>query len=255
MDFIISAKTDVGLTKETNQDSMTIKVINTCQGKMVFALMCDGMGGLAKGEVASASVVRAFDRWINNVLPNICNSPIDDAVIRTQWEDIVREQNKRIKEYGAGQGVKLGTTVTAMLITQNRYYVLNVGDSRAYKISDRTYQLTKDHTFVEREVDCGRMTPEEAVNDERRSVLLQCVGASDYVYPDMYFGNVEPECMYMLCCDGFRHEVSSLELFDYLNPSICNSEQKMDNNANMLIDINKQRGETDNISVLLIRTC
>ena len=61
MNYIISANTDIGIVKSTNQDSLSVKVINTSIGKMAFAILCDGMGGLEKGEVASASVIRAFD--------------------------------------------------------------------------------------------------------------------------------------------------------------------------------------------------
>lgn len=72
MNFLISANTDIGTLKKTNQDSVLIKKIHTCQGEMVFAVLCDGMGGLEKGEVASAAVVRAFEQWVNTELPLLC---------------------------------------------------------------------------------------------------------------------------------------------------------------------------------------
>ena len=89
MNFIVSARTDIGLTKTTNQDSLSMRVVNTPQGRMVFAVLCDGMGGLDKGEVASASVIRAFDNWLRNDLPTLCGAPIEDSVIRQQWNNIV----------------------------------------------------------------------------------------------------------------------------------------------------------------------
>lgn len=254
MNFIISANTDIGLTKDTNQDSLSVKVINTSQGRMAFAILCDGMGGLAKGEVASASVIRAFDNWIYNELSNLCNAPIEDAAIRQQWEKIVLEQNEMIKAYGAGQGVKLGTTLVAMLLTQNRYYVVNVGDSRAYEITTELKQLTQDQTFVAREVAQGNMTEEEALMDSRRSVLLQCVGASDEVYPDFFFGTPSENAVYMLCSDGFRHEVLPEEIFEKLQPNVLMDEYQMNQNSTYLIELNKQRKERDNISVALVRT-
>lgn len=72
MDFIISATTDIGNTKNTNQDSYNARIINTQAGRMAFAVLCDGMGGLSKGEVASASVVKAFVNWVDNKLPILC---------------------------------------------------------------------------------------------------------------------------------------------------------------------------------------
>lgn len=254
MNFIISANTDIGLTKDTNQDSLSVKVINTSQGRMAFAILCDGMGGLAKGEVASASVIRAFDNWIYNELPNLCNAPIQDAAIRQQWEKIVLEQNEMIKAYGAGQGVKLGTTVVAMLLTQNRYYIVNVGDSRAYELTTGIRQITQDQTFVAREVSLGNMTEEEAMHDSRRSVLLQCVGASDEVYPDFFFGDVQEDAVYMLCCDGFRNEIMAEEIYEKLKPDVLLDDYQMSQNSIYLIELIKQRKERDNISVALVRT-
>ena len=254
MNFVVSANTDIGLTKSTNQDSLTVKVINTSQGRMVLAVLCDGMGGLDKGEVASASVVKAFDNWARVDLPQICQAPLEDPIIRAQWEKIIAEQNSKIGAYGARLGIRLGTTVTAMLITQSRYYVINVGDTRAYEIMGSIRQITNDQTFVAREVALGNMTEEQARTDERRSVLLQCVGASEEVYPDMFFGDARANAVYMLCCDGFRHEVTPEEMLDRFSPNKLFDEQGMNRASVELIELNKQRRERDNISVMLIRT-
>lgn len=254
MNFIVSANTDVGIKKNTNQDSLSVKVINTPQGRMTFAVLCDGMGGLDKGEVASASVIRAFDNWVRNDLPTICNAPIEDSILRTQWDKILTDQNNVIKTYGARQGVKLGTTAVVMLITQTRYYIMNVGDSRAYELTDNIKQLTTDQTFVAREVELGNMTEEQARVDERRNVLLQCVGASDEVYPDMFFGDVQSNAVYMLCSDGFRHEISPQEIYEKLQPGMLFDDNTMHKRTAELIELDKQRNEQDNISVVLIRT-
>lgn len=254
MDFIISANTDIGIKKNTNQDSLSVKLINTSQGKMAFAILCDGMGGLDKGEVASAAVIKEFDKWVYNELPKLCNEPIEDYVIKAQWEKIVVDISERIKRYGARQGVNLGTTAVVMLLTQTRYYILNVGDSRAYEIKDQLTQITADQTFIAREIAMGRMTVEEAMLDSRRNVLLQCIGASDEVYPEMFFGPVQKDAAYMLCSDGFRHEITPEEIYAYMNPNVLYDEKSMNDNTVSLIELNKQRMENDNISVALIRT-
>ena len=254
MNFIISANTDIGISKNTNQDSLTSMVVNTPQGRMAFSVLCDGMGGLEKGEVASASVINAFRNWAINELPALCSAPLEDATIRSQWEAIINQQNETIKIYGARQGVKLGTTAVAMLLTQTRYYILNVGDSRAYELTTEMRQITNDQTFVAREIAMGHMTKEEAETDSRRNVLLQCVGASDDVYPDMFFGDVHPNAVYMLCSDGFRHEITAEEIFQELQPGSLFDEHSMQQHTLNLIELNKQRQERDNISVALVRT-
>ncbi len=254
MNFIISANTDIGLVKNTNQDSLSVKVINTSVGRLAFAILCDGMGGLAKGEVASASVIRAFDNWVNCELPSLCVSGFDADTIRAQWEKILLEQNNIIKTYGAGHGVRLGTTAVVMLLTETNYFVMNVGDSRAYEITDTLTQLTNDQTFVAREVALGNMTPEQAEKDERRSVLLQCIGASEEVYPDFFVGDCKINATYMLCSDGFRHEVTADEIFYNFQPGMLMDDSSMNQNTLGLIELNKQRYERDNISVVLVRT-
>lgn len=254
MNFIISASTDIGIKKDTNQDSYNVRVLNTPQGKMAFAVLCDGMGGLAKGEVASASLVRAFVKWSTERLPILCLGQIQDEDIRREWTDIVREFNVKIKNYGKRSGVRMGTTVTAILITQQKYYVVNVGDTRAYEIASTVRQMTEDQTVVAREVAMGNLTVEQAKVDRRRNVLLQCIGASDKVYPDFFFGSVNAYAVYMLCTDGFRHEISEGEIFSYLNPDVMHDADEMERNMKALIELNKMRRETDNITVLTIRT-
>lgn len=250
----MTANTDIGIVKKTNQDSLTVKVINTSQGKMSFAVLCDGMGGLDKGEVASATVIKAFEKWLMEDFSRICGSPLDDQIIRNQWCNIIENQNNSIKIYGKKQGVNLGTTVVAMLLTEERYYILNVGDSRAYEITSTLNQITTDQTFVAREIALGNMTPEQAALDPRKNVLLQCVGASDEVYPEMFYGETKKDAVYMLCSDGFRHEITPEEIYNKFAPQRLVNDTLMSQSAQELIELNKQRQERDNISVVLIRT-
>ena len=255
MNFIIAADTDIGNVKDTNQDSFSAKAFTTAQGKMVFAVLCDGMGGLAKGEVASSNLVRAFDQWALTRLPELSCKPIEDSDIRQEWVEIATTYNEKIKTYGKRSGVSLGTTVTAILLTQTRFYIINVGDTRAYELADGAVTvLTKDQTVVAREIELGNLTPEEAELDPRRSVLLQCVGASDQVYPDMFFGDVKLNAVYMLCSDGFRHVISPEEIYAGLNAGVMLDEAGMKNNIDSLIYTVKQRQERDNITVVTIRT-
>ncbi|MEG2429882.1 MAG: serine/threonine-protein phosphatase, partial [Oscillospiraceae bacterium] len=144
--------------------------------------------------------------------------------------------------------------VVVMLITQTNYYILNVGDSRAYEISDKLYKLTADQTVVAKEILQGKLTVEQAKVDPRRNVLLQCVGASNIVNPDVLVGKTKLDSIYMLCSDGFRHEITPQEIQQAFNPNILLDKQSMTNNAEKLIELNKTRLEKDNISVITIKT-
>lgn len=254
MDYRVTANTDVGIYRQNNQDSLSVKVIKTKQGRMVFAVLCDGMGGLSKGEVASASVIKAFDQWLMTELPSLCNDILDKSVIYTQWNRIAKEQNELIKKYGKNLGLKLGTTAVVMLLTQTHYYILNIGDSRAYVLNDGIIQITRDHSLVAREIERGNLTLEEAKTDKRRHVLLQCIGVSGPANPDFFSGNIEEDSVYMLCSDGFRNRISEQEMYMKLRPEALKNVNTMQKNVKELIELNKQRNERDNISVVLIRT-
>ncbi len=253
MNFIISANTDVGLRKKTNQDSLSVKVMNTKQGRMALAVLCDGMGGLEKGELASTSVIKAMEDWTMKELPVLCEQPLDLSKVQSQWEDIICRLNDILIRYGSQCSVKLGTTVVAILVTESEYFIMNVGDSRAYEITDMMVQLTEDHSFVAREVARGNLTKEEAETDKRNNILLQCVGGSGAVHPDFYIGKTRNPGVYMLCSDGFRHYVKPHEMYEFLNPNVLINEEIMYRNGKCLIEMNKQRNEKDNISVALIR--
>ncbi|MDE6088444.1 MAG: protein phosphatase 2C domain-containing protein [Oscillospiraceae bacterium] len=254
MEFLVSASTDIGISKKTNQDSYSVTIVDTRLGKMVIAVLCDGMGGLSKGEIASATVIDAFRKWIVTRLPELCKKSITDTIIQNEWCDIAIIYNEKIKNYGKSVGIDLGTTLVAILLTDSRYYIINIGDSRVYEITDKVVVLTKDQTVVARETELGIISEEQAKTDPRRSVLLQCIGASDEIAPDVFFGETKKDAVYMLCSDGFRHEISIEEIQQYLNPEKMHKVDQMKQNMDFLIEINKQRMERDNISVVSIRT-
>ncbi len=252
MDFWVSASTDVGIKKQINQDSLFARRFESPNGTMAFAVLCDGMGGLAYGELASSLLVSAFSDWMYEQLPAIFGDRIQDHVIRKQWTDLIAVKNSWLHAYGLQNQCRVGTTVTALLLTQSRYYLLNIGDSRAYEIGRQVIQMTQDHTLVAEEIRLGNLTPEQAEQSPIRNVLSRCVGVMDTVQPDLFFGDVRPGAAYVLCSDGFRHKITEKELKQYLLADIM-SEQEMKQQEEYLIDLNKYRGETDNISVITIR--
>lgn len=158
-----------------------------------------------------------------------------------------------IKDYGARQGVSLGTTLTMILIFGNKYIAAHVGDSRLYQISSELRQLTKDHSLVAREVEQGKITSDEAKVDKRRNILLQCVGASNVVTPQIFVGQAVPNEVFVLCSDGFRHEVQDEEIFGTLAPDLLNNEAVIKKTLVDLVELNKTRGETDNITAVAIK--
>lgn len=253
MKYVGMAETDVGISKKTNQDSVCIKIAETPDKKqIVLAVVCDGMGGLEKGELASATVIRCFNEWFEKVLPEKIDNYSWDK-LGEEWKDMITEQNQKILSFGKLLRVNLGTTLSAMLIMEDKYMIAHVGDSRIYSITNKVEQLTEDQTFVTREVKRGTMTMEQAMADPRRNMLLQCVGASRIVEPEMIFGEVVPDSVYMLCSDGFRHVINEQEMYDVFGRDKTDKPEEMRQRIRLLINTVKDRGEKDNITAALIK--
>lgn len=293
MSFLSIAHSDVGIKKKTNQDAVLIKEADTDYGKVLLAVICDGMGGLAKGEVASASLIRAFSFWFDTVLPELIygggRETLDGNALQKSWNELIDDVNNRISEYAKGFHTSCGTTVVGLLLAGGVYYIINVGDSRVYHWKRKQQgtekadgamqerggdtiqaqgtavlqagahpaydflQLTKDQTYVRREIDSGRMTEEEAKNHPRKNTLLQCVGASPYVIPEFVKGGYRQEELFLLCSDGFRHMISGEEFVKIIVPPNLTEENELKDMAVYCTELNKQRNETDNISVVMIK--
>ena len=252
MRFIATADTDIGISKDTNQDSVLIKHATVDGEEILLAVVCDGMGGLSKGELASATVIRTFSKWFDEELPFELEN-VDLQVIGSKWSLLLKELNAQILEYSKSHGIEgVGTTFSGILFIGDQYVIGHVGDTRIYHIGAALTQLTTDQTFVAREISRGTMTLEQAKTDKRRNLLLQCVGASKVVEPQIICGKTEKGA-YMLCSDGFRHEITEAEMYESLNPINLMNKDAMHNNAKYLIEQNKSREEKDNISVLLIK--
>jgi serine/threonine protein phosphatase PrpC len=254
MRYIATYHTDVGTTKRTNQDSLAIKVVDTPNGQVAFGIVCDGMGGLAKGEVASREVILAFCDWFDKILvPAVETGNFKVESLNDEWNEIIQQQNQKLSTYGEENHIMLGTTVSAILLYRDLYYLVHVGDSRVYEMTNVNRQLTHDQTFVAREIAAGRMTPEQAKTDSRRNVLLQCVGASPVVAPEFESGDVKSGATYMLCSDGFRHKITDDEMIGRIGPTAPDDEEVLKQGCMYLTELVKTRGETDNITVSLIR--
>lgn len=250
--FLIAAHTDVGTTKSVNQDSMYVEWAETDIGPVLFAAVCDGMGGLSEGEKASAHLAEALSEWFENELAvAICREGKAPTLsqFREEMDFVIRKENTAIS---AATKEASGTTVTALFLASGIFYTVNVGDSRVYHLSDRIKQLTRDQTVVQQDLDAGRITPEEAENHPQRSVLLQCVGASEMIVPDYSEGTYDIGDAFLLCSDGFRHILPSTEIEQEVKKE-WDTEDQMQLRLVEITEKSKDGGEKDNISAILIR--
>ena len=251
MKFMAAADTDIGIYRADNQDSLLIKHAKYNNQEVLMAIVCDGMGGSSKAELASATVIKSFSAWFDNQLEiELENFDID--IIGYKWSLLLKDLNAKIKRFGIENNLSLGTTFTGILLFDDKYLIVHIGDSRAYYLGTEIIQLTVDQTYVQREITRGTMTVEEAKTDKRKNVLLQCVGASETIEPQVITGNIQ-EGVYLLCSDGFTHEISSKEIFEGLNIKNLKDKNVMHENSRKLIETVKNRKEKDNISVIVIK--
>ena len=247
-----AADTDCGLKKAVNQDSLSVQVVMTPIGRAAFVVLCDGMGGLQSGEIASASVVMAYVNWLKTEFVHLCTEPFDDVELKRQWKTVLDTCSQRIHAFGDEQHIRLGSTAVVCLFLENKTYVMNVGDSRLYLLTNTATILTRDHSIVWQEVERGNLTPEQAKHHPKRNILTQSVGGAYIPEPDFYVYDSNYSGTYLFCSDGFHHELTDSELIYELSRFQIRDEVTMRSKARQLIDLVMSRGEKDNISVVLL---
>lgn len=251
-------KTDVGIKKKVNQDSLIIRKAMTEVGEVTFISVCDGMGGLSFGELASAEAVNVLNSWFDEDLPELLMEGISDQSFKDSILPRIEEADEKISQYGREHNADCGTTMTAILLYNNQYATVNVGDSRIYKLTAKgVEQLTHDQSVVQQLLDSGQITVEESETHPQRSVLLQCVGIGERAVPDFTFGSYEEGDVFFACSDGFRHKLTAEEMYQalYVNQKTDvedDNERKKDliERLDYLIKVVKERGELDNITVV-----
>lgn len=253
MKILTAYCTDKGNIKSVNQDALLIKTAHAGELPVTMLGVCDGMGGLAMGERASAHLIHRFSEWFAWKLPQILEKERWTEDIREQWVQLIETANEKLASFGAGQGVSLGTTCTVFLMLGEIYYLIHVGDSRVYEITDEIRQITDDQTVLAREIAMGRVDPARAEEDARGSVLLQCVGASSQIDPQFLQGKIRENAVYLLCSDGFRHKISAEEMRQGFSPEAMTDEMVMERKCSYFTELIKDREERDNITVVLAK--
>lgn len=254
MNLIITASTDKGLEREKNQDSLLAKQYRIEGHHVVAAIISDGMGGEVKGEIASSSVVKSFERWMDSELPILIRENATRDRLRVSWKRWLDNINGKLNAYGKKRDAIVGATAAVLLIIDDLYFVLNVGDSRIYQITSRQIkQITEDQTITALAVRRGDMTEEEAMNDDRQGILAQAVGMQSTCLQDLYAGRITGTTSFLMCTDGFRNKLSLKDIGYALNPEHFTDKNQMKALLRKLTYLCRERGETDNISALLIK--
>lgn len=239
--------------KPLNQDCASYQLARLDKEHVALVTVCDGMGGLEHGERASASVLRAFAAWFRREIPVLAERRDRMEVARWQWGRLLEQQNLTLCRQAQG-GVQMGTAMAAVLLWEDSYLTVNVGDVRGYLLRDRLQQVTVDQSFVAEAVAAGRLTPEEARVHPQRNILLQCVGVNEQVQPVFSEGKTKGNDAWLLCSDGFVHELWDAEMEALLSGKGTGAPgEALQTGLEELLSRARQRGETDDITAIAVR--
>ena len=234
--------TDRGVVRKDNQDCCLVKSLDTA----ILAVVCDGMGGHNAGDVASNMAMNVFSEVVTDGFSS-CSTPsrLDELMLHaaTLANRAVFEESL---DSPAFRG--MGTTLVAAVVDRGQATIANVGDSRAYLLSEvQAVQITNDHSLVAEMVQRGDLTEEEAERFPGRNMITRAVGTEDTVSTDLFHIELREGEFLLLCSDGLSNLVRPVEMqFEAvhgLEPETCCSR---------LVQIALERGAPDNVTVVLL---
>lgn len=229
------ALTDTGRRRDRNEDAVLRRALDS--GELLA--VADGMGGHAEGELASVTALELFET-------NLFQAIEDGEAISDALTAAVDAANEAVLD-GTDPHSKSGTTLVAAYLDGRTATLVNVGDSRAYHVTDdEIEQLTVDQSPVQRLVEDGVLTEEEAKDHPKRNVVSQALGTSLDVEPDVYEHRVTGTLL--LCSDGLTEEVADERIRVIVSASVS-----LEAAAESLIEQANENGGSDNISVALAR--
>lgn len=238
----IVAKTDIGLVRNQNQDSYAAGEL---AGGVVWAVVCDGMGGTSGGAVASSLAVK----MISEKITSCYYDGMSDLSIKNMLVSVVENANLCIYEMSltSEEFSGMGTTVVAIIISNSNIYIAHAGDSRAYRISkDEMFQMTKDHSVVQRMVENGEITAAEAKEHPSKHIITRALGVDPDIRADFCQETMEQGDVVIICTDGLTNYVSVEDIFK------LTSDGHYYEFADRLVNLANKNGGGDNITVVAI---
>ena len=242
MIYTFCAKTDTGLARENNEDSVAY------DDSTQLIVLADGMGGYNAGEIASgmatAFIKSEMSRWLAEAGRHVKTREILRAL-----EICVDNANKSI--YNAANSNAhysgMGTTLVVAVFQNDKIILGHIGDSRCYRLrKGQLMQITRDHSLLQEQIDAGFLTFEQAATSTYKNLVTRALGVDDTVALEMNELEVEADDLYMMCSDGLSDMVADGEI-----AAILGNDHTMEQKANQLIAVANEHGGRDNISVLL----
>lgn len=235
--------TDVGLKRQENQDSYALET----QEPFVSAVVCDGMGGVSGGKLASMVAVSAYMDALRALLsPEMTPEQLCEAQRAcVSWANrAVFERSRESEEYFG-----MGTTLVSVIASGETAVIANVGDSRAYLIhEDGIRRVSRDHSLVAEMIASGDLTPEQARTHPSRNLITRALGPDDEISCDTYIVPFAIGDCLLLCTDGVTETATDEELMN-----IARLSEDGATALSRLLELAKSRGAPDNVTAVLIR--
>ena len=237
------ARTDKGNVRENNEDYF---YISNSLDEVQLYLLSDGMGGYNGGEIASKLAVQTAKNYIENNFKDIEKDK--DSIIQLLGSSmeyanmVVYEKSKETPEL---QG--MGTTLEICLIYNNKAYIGHVGDSRIYRVRKQFIRkLTQDHSYVQKLVKEGTITKEQAEHHPQKNMLMKALGCNAFVEPDVMVKGFLKDDIIIMCSDGLSNLVDQETIYEMASKNI-------EQGTKDLVQLAKDRGGYDNITVVIIK--
>ncbi|MGA9062182.1 MAG: Stp1/IreP family PP2C-type Ser/Thr phosphatase [Terracidiphilus sp.] len=235
--YTAAAITDRGRKRPSNEDAFGLSIEHGVY------VVCDGMGGAAAGEIASSLAVAEMMRLLTP-RAGANPPPIDAEVAVSAANQAIFSRAERSQKLNG-----MGTTLVTLLVEENHAWMLNVGDSRGYRLrNSRLEQITIDHSLVEEQIRLGQMSRLEALRSPLKNVITRALGTQNCVTPDVFELEAEPGDLFLLCSDGLTRELS-----DPLIESLLHLDLPLENLCARLVAAANEAGGHDNITCLLVR--
>lgn len=233
-------KTDIGLVRESNQDAFSF---GSFDDGNCWAVVCDGMGGVSGGQVASSICVEKVSEAIKRGYRDNMTLSSAKNLLKTAINAANSAVFKKAQENIELKG--MGTTVVAVLVLGKLCVIAHVGDSRAYILNEDIKAITKDHSFVQLLVDTGKITEEEASVHPDRNVITRAVGIEHVVDVEFDVVDINNDDKLLICTDGLNGYVSDADILKVVNVNGDSSTEKLVETAN-------NAGGRDNVTVVII---
>lgn len=238
--YLAAAVTDRGRKRPSNEDAFGYSIEDGVY------VVCDGMGGAAAGEIASSLAVDEVLKLLDHQGPNSKCEPMPEAMESAilAANDAIYTRSLRNQRLSG-----MGTTLVALAVREKHAWVLNIGDSRCYRLRrGKLEQITSDHSLVEEQVRNGRMSRADALRSPLKNVITRALGTQGRVTPDLFALETEPGDLFLLCTDGLTRELS-----DSTIEALLSERRSLADHCTNLVEAAKRAGGQDNITCLLVR--